>query len=137
MIALEFLKRAWPYLVGVLFVLAVLATAYGRGVHNERARLTAIHAVELSDRDQATAKALADQAVKSKANLEAAQAISRANLNSQQATQDAFQTLSNDVANYANTNSTVRSCGLDDDGLRLWQAANSGGGAQPAAAGNP
>lgn len=136
--AIAFIKRAWPYLVAALFVFWVLSLAYHRGAINERARLTAIHAVELSDRDQATAKALADQAEKSKANLEAAQAISRANLISQQATQDAFLTLSNEVAEYADTNSNVRSCGLDADGLRLWQAANSGGStAHPAAAGNP
>lgn len=137
-VIVAFLKRAWPYLVGALFVYLVLATAYGRGVSVERARLTAVHAVELSARDQATAKVLADQAEKSRKNLEAAQAISRANLISQQATQAEFKNLMDDVATYADTNSNVRSCGLDADGLRIWQAANSGGGAGiPAAAGNP
>lgn len=47
----------------------------------------------------------------------------------------AFDLLDAEVKKYAEQNRAVADCGLDDDGLRLWRAANAGAGL--AGAGQP
>lgn len=125
--AIALLQRAWPYLVGALLIALLLFGTYRHGVQFERARLSAIHATELSARDQATANILAQQAEQSRANLEAAQAIARANMEGQQAIQGAFSNLTNQAVQHANNHTELRTCGLDVDGLRIWTDANRGG----------
>lgn len=124
--ALALFKRIWPYLAAAAVVLGALYGAYRHGVSVERARLSAQHAGELLAQAEANAKALEDIAAQSKANLDAAMAIERANLAQQAASQAFFQTLTEQVATYVDTNPGVRDCGLDADGLRIWTEANRG-----------
>lgn len=136
--ALAILKRAWPYLLGVLLFAGALFLAYGHGKQTEADRLSLLHTQVELEREQAHSAALVELHEKSAANLAAAQAIARANLAAKLDLQNFFTGLDNRVSDYVETNSFVRDCGLDAIGLRIWNDANAGrdsGPAQPGGAG--
>lgn len=77
-----------------------------------------------ADADMAMAmQAVADRAIE-QAKIDAE--IAERNEADQQAVVDVFERMEREVQEYIRTNPDINSCGLDDDGLRLWNEANSG-----------
>lgn len=134
---IEILKRAWPYLVAVAVALLALYGAYSHGVSVTTSDYERKLAEQHDANTTALNDALAEQAKQSKANLDAALAIERQRLAQQAISQDFFNSLTEQVAQYVNQSPAVRACGLDADGLRIWREANRGSGAHAPAVGSP
>lgn len=123
---LALVKRHWPALAAGIVAVLVLWGAYSFGASATAERYERKIADQAKAAADAMTEALRVQAEQSKANLAAAVAIERAHIIAQQAGQAFFNSLSEQVATYVEQTPTVRSCGLDADGLRIWTDANRG-----------
>ncbi len=123
---IEFLRRHWPALAAFFVMLAVVGWAYYRGVSNGSSERTTYYERILSDRDRKAAKALADALAKADSDAKAALAAERAHLTRQRKTEARFKTITQTVTEYVQKTPSLAGCGLDANGLRLWNAANDG-----------
>ncbi len=123
---IEFLRRHWPALAAFVVMLAVVGWAYKRGGDVGREKQTARYERILAERDKEAAKQLADALNKAAANAKAALAAERAHLVRQRKTEARFKTITQTVTEYVEKTPSLAGCGLDADGLRLWNAANDG-----------
>lgn len=135
-IALTLLKRFWPdlVLVSLAAVLAVLAYNHGHNVGTAEAQVE--HAQEIERRDHAANEALAEALTKAAKDQADALAAERANIASEQKTETHFKTIIQTVTEYVHANPDIDSCGLDADGLRIWNSAH-GNPAEAAPAARP
>ncbi len=122
----EFLRRHWPALAAFVVMLAVVGWAFHRGKSIGSAERTTYYERILADRDRKAANALADALAKADANVKAALAAERAHLVRQRKTEARFKTITQTVTEYVDKTPSLAGCGLDADGLRLWNAANDG-----------
>lgn len=118
--------RVLPYVIVVLVVIGALFGAYEFGRSVERDELTAKHEQQLREIDQATVTAMRWQQEQAATNLHAALEAERQNLEREQVTNTVYKTITEKVVEYVQANPSVAGCGLDADGLRLWNDANSG-----------
>lgn len=123
---LEFFRKHWPALAAFVVMLAVVGWAYKRGGDVGRQDRTAHYEGILAARDRDAAKQLADALDKAAANARAAMAAERAHLIRQKKTEARFKTITQTVTEYVDKTPALANCGLDADGLRFWNAANSG-----------
>ncbi len=122
----EFLRRHWPALAAFVVMLAVVGWAFHRGKSIGSADRTTYYERILADRDRKAANALADALAKADANVKAALAAERADLVRHRKTEARFKTITQTVTEYVDKTPSLAGCGLDADGLRLWNAANDG-----------
>lgn len=132
-IVLEFLKKAWPYLISGIVVIALFAF----GLHWLHARDAVQFAAGQANVQQQwdnakaaqAAAAASDAAVQAKAQVEnttAAESAAASDAQAQQQIQVVYRTITNTVTKYVHDHPAVAACGLDDDGLKLWNNANAG-----------
>ncbi len=123
---LELFRRHWPTLAAVVALIALVAWAYVQGVSAGKTERTAHYEAVLAERDRAAAQALADGLRQARAQATQAMAAERTHLNAQAKTEARFRTITKTVTEYVDKNPGLAGCGLDADGLRLWNAANDG-----------
>ena len=134
---LLFVRKHWPALAAFLVMLGLVLWAYMQGMANGKAERAAYYEAILAERDRASAQALADALASANAQAAEAMAAERAHLQAQAKTEQQFRTITRTVTEYVDKTPALAECGLDADGLRYWNAANSGGAITDAEAGNP
>lgn len=118
------MKRAVP-VVELLVFLALMFAAYKFGAHNAQLACQAAQVKPLTKSIETHNK----KAVR-------AQQVEKSTLAAVARTDAVFDLIDAEVQKYAETKAAADDdCSLDDDGLRLWRAANAG--AEPVGAGQP
>lgn len=123
---LAFLRKFWPEFLIVGCVVALAMLGYQHGVHVTTAKWQADVAHIKQQEAEAQARAVAQAAADAKANAEAGFAVEREAMQRQQSTQDTYRVITNTVAKYVESRPTLKDCGLDADGLAIWNQANKG-----------
>lgn len=117
------MKRAVP-VVELLVFLALMFAAYKFGARNGQLACQAakvaplVQSIETHNKKAARAQQVEKKTVAAVAHTDAV-----------------FDLIDAEVKKYAEKTAANDDCGLDDDGLRLWRAANAG--AEPVGAGQP
>ena len=133
--ALAFLRRHWPAIAAFVVLLSLVCGAYLHGMGTGEARTTAHYEALMAERDQQAAAALAQALAEAQAQAQAAMEAERKHLAAQTRTETEFRVITEKVVEYVEKNPGTASCGLDADGLRIWNSANRG--RAEGAAGNP
>lgn len=120
---LMYWKQIAAGVVAILFVLG----AYLHGVSVGTNDTAAEYEAKLSERDRAAAVAMAEALGKAHAQAQAAMEAERKHLQTQAKTEARFRGLTKTVKEYIYEKPSLADCGLDDIGLRYWNAANGGG----------
>lgn len=123
---LAFLRKFWPELLIAALLAAFAVLAYSHGKHVANAQWQAKYDKAMREQAEAQARAVAHAAADAKANAEAGFAVEREALQRQQATQDTYHVITNTVTKYVESKPALKDCGLDAEGLALWNAANKG-----------
>ena len=125
---LDFARRHWPAFAAfaVLLVLVVGSYSYGNDIGNTRA--VAHYEALLAERDRQAAEQLAQALAEAQAQAQAAMEAERKHLAAQTKTETEFRVITEKVIEYVEANPGTASCGLDADGLEIWNRANAGGG---------
>lgn len=129
------LKHYWPAMAAGLVMLCIVAWAYTFGVSVGTSRAAAQHLAQIAERDRLSAQAMAAALHQAKADAQEAMAAERAHLQAQAKTEARFRVITETVKEYIHANPDLAGCGLDADGLRVWNEANRG--ADDPAPGNP
>lgn len=134
--ALILARRQGPLIVACVIVLALVTGAYVQGRASGKAsrdehyrQMMARRELELAQAAAESTKRAIDEATR---RIETANAIERRHLEEQLARAQRQKVITKVVKEYVRANPALDRCHVDTDGLRLWNAANTG---QPARAG--
>lgn len=109
-----------------LFLAFTHVAAYLAGAERATDRLTAKYEAHLAERDRAAAESMRKALDEQEARHKAAMDAERKALEQQAQRDDQFRTITKTVTRYVETHPDLNACGLDADGLRLWNEANRG-----------
>ena len=123
---LDFMRRHWPALAAFVVLLVLVCGAYLHGLRTGNDRATAHYEAQLAERDRQAAEQLAQALAEAQAQAQAAMEAERKHLAAQTKTETEFRVITEKVVEYVEKNPGTASCGLDADGLRIWNSANRG-----------
>lgn len=127
--ALILARRQGPLVLVCIFVLMVVAGAYVKGRASGKAERDAHYTQVLARRALEDAKAQAEAIEQARMQMEVAASIERRHLEEQLKRAQEKQIVTKVVKEYIKARPDLGHCNVDADGLRLWNAANSGRGA--------
>lgn len=120
------IRRFGPYAVAVVILAAAIAYAhhagYAAGQAHVRDAWDAERAQQATAAMEASLTAMTEQQANTRAAVDAA---ARADAR-QQNIRVVYAVITQTVTKYVHDHPALSACGLDDDGLRLWNEANSG-----------
>src|SRR5579884_1197555 len=118
-------------IAGLVILLFICGLSFTVGSKYENRILTAKYEKQIADMTAAQNQALADAVQKAQAeaqkqlsNIKAASTADQQHQTAQAETQVIYKTIHDKVIQYVQTHPAPANCSLDDDGLRLWNAAN-------------
>lgn len=115
-------------LIGLALALAISHySAYRTGKSAGLDSAGATYEAMLAARERATAAALAEALEEANAIAAAAREAERTYWAAQARTDTVYKIITRTVKEYVEATPDLRECGLDADGLRLWNTANAGG----------
>ena len=132
---LNFVRGHWAALAAFVVLLALVCGAYLHGISTGNTRAVAHYEAMLAERDRQAAEQLAQALAEAQAQAQAAMEAERKHLAAQTRTETEFRVITEKVVEYVEKNPGAASCGLDADGLRIWNSANRG--RAEGASGNP
>ena len=118
-------RRQGPLIVACVVLLAVVMAAYLRGHSSGKQAATAHYTQILAERDQQALKEMTEAVVRER-QAAAAAAIEREHLEQELARIQKQKVVTRVVKEYVRTRPNLDACRLDADGLRVWNAGNTG-----------
>ena len=119
-------RRQGPLIVACVVLLAVVMAAYLRGHSSGKQAATAHYTQILAERDQQALKEMTEAVVRERQAVAAAAAIEREHLEQELARIQKQKVVTRVVKEYVRTRPNLDACRLDADGLRVWNAGNTG-----------
>lgn len=119
-------KTLYEVLAVVLAIVLIAGGSYLFGHHNEATAAKVATVTQELKQQKADNAELQRQQVQTQANAKAADEVGAKRDEAQAKNETHFQTITKTVYRYVQTHPDSQSCTLDDDGLRIWRAANSG-----------
>lgn len=119
-------RRQGPLVVACIVVMALVAGAYARGRSSGKAERDAHYSMILAERDQREAREMARALEVERAQMNAAAQVERRHLEEQLKRAQEQKVVTRVVKEYVRTRPDLNRCGVDADGVRLWNSANAG-----------
>lgn len=119
-------RSAGPFAALCMLAALVLLGTYSYGRAAGKTACTAHFSAELAKRDLRDAQAVAEQVAAAKQQWDMAAAIERRHLQEQLQREQQRQAAAKQVRDYVQARPKLADCAVDGDGLRLWNAANTG-----------
>lgn len=125
--ALVLSRRQGPVIVVCIVAVALLTGAYLYGYQSGKRSATERYERILAERDQAALKELTEAVIRERKAAEAAAAVEREHIEEELKRAQEQKVVTKVVKEYVRSRPGLERCAVDTDGLRLWNAANSGG----------
>ena len=119
-------RRQGPLIVACAVLLAVVMAAYLRGHASGKQAATVHYTQILAERDQQALKEMTEAVIRERQAAAAAAAIEREHLEQELARIQKQKITTRVVKEYVRTRPNLDACRLDADGLRVWNAGNTG-----------
>lgn len=120
-------RRQGPLVAACIILLAIVVGAYLRGYTSGRQGAEAHYTQVLAERDRAALEELTAAVIRERKAAEAAAAIEREHLEDELRQAQQQKVITKVVREYVHARPGLNGCGLDADGLRLWNEASAGG----------
>lgn len=117
---------AIKYVAAIVVAFFALYGAYRHGVTTERTKCELAAETIRADAAEAQRKALQDYADRTAKDIERARDDERARISDEAQRKADYDKITKQVDDYVQTRPGLRGCGLDADGLRIWNNANRG-----------
>lgn len=114
------------WLAVAAIVAAALGVSYSHGLDVATARLEAKYQAQAAEREAANARAMSEALEQLQTQIKAAKQAERAHVELQAKLDEKYRRLNRSAQAYAKANPNLANCGLDANGLRLWNEANGG-----------